>query len=671
VPHYALGIDTGGTFTDGVIFDLDSREVVAKTKVITDRFDLADTIDGCLDTLFSRPEVRLSGRDSLPDIVMSCLSTTLATNATVEGQGADVGLILIGIDIDKNLPTTHSISVAGGYDINGKEKRPVDLDAVAEAVKRMESEVEAFAVSGYMSVRNPEQELEVSRIIRETTGYPVVCGHHLSGDLGVYERSVTAVLNARLIPLISRLIDAAKQSLTGRGITAPLRIVKGDGSLIDEAVAREKPIETILSGPAASLIGARVLSGIHEGIVVDIGGTTTDVAVLKRGKPILRDEGASVGGWLTRVKAAEITTLGLGGDSLIGVSRSGILSVGPQKVFPLCWAVSEHPHLLDELEKVRETRFSPLEAQPTCVLFFVREPGGAVLREAERKLLDLIRNEPHSLLAAGELLGMDPSLIPWKRLVTIGAIHRANLTPTDILHVRGGFTRWDTAAAEEGVEILARRYRKPPEHFMEDVLETIRYTLFSLLVEKCVKLKNRNVDLREDTGSDYLLRRMFADAAGTSGDISFSARMDMPVVGVGAPVKAYLPEVVARLSSRFLSHDHSDVANAVGTVNGMVVERVRVLIKPGETGGVFVYGPEKRSIFSELSEAVEYAETTARETARDRCEAAGGTDIAVEVDRNDTYAALTPDMLLPDDTAAGGDLFVETSFEAQAIGRPW
>ena len=678
MPHYALGIDTGGTFTDGVIFDLDSKEVVAKAKVITNRFDLADTIDGCLDTLFSRPELRSFGRDSLPDIVMSCLSTTLATNATVEGQGADVGLILLGIEIDKDLPTTQFTTLSGGYDINGREKCPVDLEAAAGAVRRMESEVEAFAVSGYMSVRNPEQELAVSRLIRELTGFPVVCGHQLSGDLGVYERSVTAVLNARLIPLISRLVDAAGNSLAARGITAPLRIVKGDGSLIDEAVAREKPIETILSGPAASLIGAKALSGIDEGIIVDIGGTTTDVAVLKNGKPILRDEGASVGGWLTRVKAAEITTLGLGGDSLIGVSRTGTLTVGPQKVFPLSWAVSEHPHLLGELETARENRFSPLEAQPTCILFFVREPAEAVLREAEKKLLDLIRREPHSLLAAGELLGIDPSLVPWKRLVTIGAIHRANLTPTDILHVLGRFTRWNVDAAEEGVEILARRYRKPPERFIDDVLERIHYTLFSVLVEKCIHLRNRSAAPRSGKESDYLLRRMFADAAeqaqlGTQpdGDIRFSVRVSLPVVGVGAPVEAYLPEVVRRFSSRFVSHDHSDVANAVGTVNGMVLERVRVLVKPGETGGFFVYGPEKRSIFSELAEAVEHAETTAREAARDRCEAAGGTGITVELDRNDTYAALTPDMLIPEETASGGDLFVQAAFEAQAIGRPW
>ncbi|MFW5769493.1 MAG: hydantoinase/oxoprolinase family protein, partial [Spirochaetota bacterium] len=372
--------------------------------------------------------------------------------------------------------------------------------------------------------------------------------------------------------------------------------------------------------------------------------------------------------WFTRVKAAEITTIGLGGDSLIGVSRDGILSVGPQKVFPLSWAAAEHPRLLAELVTVRETGFSPLEAQPTCILFFVREPAGTVLRDSENKLLALIRTGPHSLLTAGRLLGMDPSLVPWKRLVTIGVIHRANLTPTDILHVRGRFTQWNTEAAECGVEILARRYRKSPEEFMDDVLETVRYRLFSVLVEKCVQLQNRKMSLRTGVESDYLLRRMYSD---TVGDITFSARVDMPVVGVGAPVEAYLPEVVERFSSRFVSHDHSDVANAVGTVNGMVVERVRVLVKPGETGGFFVYGPDKRSIFSELHEALGFAEAAARDAALTKCEAAGGKDITIEIDRNDTYAALTPDMLLPDDSAKGGDLFVQSAFEAQAIGRPW
>jgi N-methylhydantoinase A/oxoprolinase/acetone carboxylase beta subunit len=213
VPHFALGIDTGGTFTDGVVCDLDHNTILAKTKVITTRHNLTIAINNCLDNLLTELEKKQVKHDVFAHLKMVSLSTTLATNGIVEGQGAEVGVILIGFDIDKDLPTLHYCKIPGGCDIKGTIKEPVDLDAAKQAIESMKGKVEAFAVSGYMSIRNPEQELVVAQVVRELTGYPVVCGHQLSVDLGIYERTVTAILNARLIPLIAHLIDAVKERL--------------------------------------------------------------------------------------------------------------------------------------------------------------------------------------------------------------------------------------------------------------------------------------------------------------------------------------------------------------------------------------------------------------------------------------------------------------------------
>lgn len=667
--NYAFGIDTGGTFTDGVVFDLDNEKIIAKTKVITTRYDLTLAITNCLDNLLgdlARKEIK---EQVLSGVRMSCLSTTLATNATVEGQGADVGLILIGIDIKEQLPTSQVITVDGGYDIHGHEKKSVDTEEVRHAIHGMSGKVESFAVSGYMSIRNPEQELTVSRYIRELTGCPVVCGHHLSGDLGVFERTVTAVLNARLLPLIAELIEAVEVTLKGKNIEAPLRIVKGDGSLISKKTALEKPIETILSGPAASLIGAKALAKAEDGVVVDIGGTTTDLAVLKRGKPILRDEGAKVGGWLTRVKAAEITTIGLGGDSLIQVSKNGILQVGPQKVFPLSWSVSEYPYLLDELRDVYDSAFSPLEAQPTCILFFSRAPDESILQSAERQILELVKKGPHTLYMAGRLLGKDSNLLPWKRLVTLGAIHRANLTPTDILHAIGSFNDWNKEAAEIGIEILSRRYGGGKQRFIQDVLDRIGLQLFSVLLEKLVSLETEGFELSESKDSRILLKRMYEDGRRGAEGTKMSFQTGLPIIGVGAPVQAYLPDVVERMGGRFIVTKDADVANAAGTVNGKVVERVKVMIKPGETGGFFVYGPEGRKILTDLEEGISYAEKVGRETARRLAELAGGSEIQLGTEREDVYVPLTDHGGSDDDKS--GQLFVESVIETTAVGLPW
>ncbi|MFO8191468.1 MAG: hydantoinase/oxoprolinase family protein, partial [Bacillota bacterium] len=301
----AIGIDTGGTFTDGVVFDLENKIVKAEAKVETSRHDLTLAVNRCLDRLLEDYKNSNSGNMDIAKIKMVALSTTLATNAIVEGQGAEVGLIQIGFEVEKGLPTPHFTVVPGGCTIKGQIREELNLDLVEKAVLEMKDQVDAFAVSGYLSVRNPVQEMEVAELIRKLTGYPVVAARQLSSDLGMHERTVTAVLNARLMPLITNLMDSVKEGMDRLAIKAPLMVVRGDGSLISETKAREKPIETILSGPAASIIGALTLTGVREGIVIDMGGTTTDVAVLKDGRPSLNKEGASVGGWLTRVKAAQ------------------------------------------------------------------------------------------------------------------------------------------------------------------------------------------------------------------------------------------------------------------------------------------------------------------------------------------------------------------------------
>ena len=188
----------------------------------------------------------------------------------------------------------------------------------------------------YASVRNPEHELMVKRRAIELLGLPVVCGHEMTGALGYYERTVTTVLNARLLPLIHQLLDDMKRVMDRMGITAPLMVVRGDGSLMRSDYAADRPVETILSGPAASVAGARFLSGCENGIVVDMGGTTTDIAGLRHGDCAVSEEGAILSGWRTRVRALEIFTFGLGGDSEIVVSDKGDVQIGPRRVVPLC-----------------------------------------------------------------------------------------------------------------------------------------------------------------------------------------------------------------------------------------------------------------------------------------------------------------------------------------------
>ncbi len=320
-----LGIDTGGTYTDAVLYDEGSGRIVTAAKALTTRHHLAVGIHAAAEAVLTSSGVEPAS------IALVSLSTTLATNALVEGQGGRVGLVLVGFDeaaasragIVDALRGDPCVRIGGGHDAAGRACGTLDLAALDRAISGLEDSVAAFAVAGMFAVRNPEHEIAVRDRLRERTGQPVTCGHELSSRLDGPRRAMTCVLNARLVPIIQRLLDAADRSFSALGVSAPMMVVRGDGALVGAAVARLKPVETILSGPAASLVGASHLTGARDALVSDIGGTTTDYALLVDGRPRIDPDGATVGGFRTMVEAVAMRTVGLGGDSEVRWGTAG------------------------------------------------------------------------------------------------------------------------------------------------------------------------------------------------------------------------------------------------------------------------------------------------------------------------------------------------------------
>ena len=329
-----LGIDTGGTYTDAVLFD-DSVGIIAKAKALTTRHDLAIGISGAVDRVLTQ-----SGKaPALIELVS--ISTTLATNALVEGQHRRIGLVMIGFseaDVGRAglataLGNDPMVRVAGGHTVTGDAAMPLDEAALTTWLDGAGGTVNGYAVAGYFSTRNPAHEIAARDLIRTKTGLPVTCSHELTNQLDGPRRALTCLLNARLIPLIDGLIAATTRFLDERGIKAPVMVVRGDGALIAADIARERPIETILSGPAATLVGAGYMTRSKDAIVSDIGGTTTDIAVMRNGSPRLDPLGARVGGFQTMVQAVAMRTIGLGGDSEVHLVEAGLqlkLELGPR-----------------------------------------------------------------------------------------------------------------------------------------------------------------------------------------------------------------------------------------------------------------------------------------------------------------------------------------------------
>ena len=338
---YVLGIDTGGTNTDCVILHEEDLSFVCAGKSPTTHADLSEGIRNSIDTMdFSK----------FREITSVRLSTTLATNAVVEGKGGSVGLVLSGFgDGDTfDYPADIVCRISGKLDIKGNEKVALSEKEIKEALESLSGKVDALAISCYASVRNPAHELLIRKMAEELTDMPVFCAHELSASLGFRERTVTTVFNAGLLQIVRRLIISAKSVLTGKGISAPIAIVRSDGTLMTEKVAMKRPVDMVLSGPAASILGARHLTGLDDAFILDMGGTTTDIAYMHGGTVSLNPEGANIGGWQTHCGSADISTHGIGGDSLIDIDSEGRLEetpeikVGPRRVVPVCRCSGEN-----------------------------------------------------------------------------------------------------------------------------------------------------------------------------------------------------------------------------------------------------------------------------------------------------------------------------------------
>lgn len=657
-----LGIDTGGTYTDAVLIDLESNKIISKAKALTTRDDLSVGI---------RNSLKLFDKALLKKVSMVSLSSTLATNSVVEGKGCRVGVISVGREFDKSINADESITISGGHNLNGAELNPLDVEAAEKFMSSIKNKVDSIAITSYLSVRNPEHELILKEMASKMLDLPVVCGHELSSSLGFNERTLTSVMNARLIPIIKELIHSMKSVMTEYSIDAPLMIVKGDGSLMNDEVAVERPVETVLSGPAASMIGAKTLTGLNDAIVMDMGGTTTDIGILRNGQPRLEKEGAMIGGRRTRVLAAEIYTSGIGGDSRV-VVKGNKFSLTPLRVMPLCIAATKWPQLLPRLEEIsKRCFFFNLESINVNnivqdIEFFVKikDIKDAPLSENDRKFLNYVSKEPFSLSEAGASLNLHPFAFNVSKMEELGMIQRIGLTPTDILHAEGSYIEYDRKASVYGITHQALKMNMPPEDFISFAKEKVIEKLSEELLKK---LFLENIGTFEmDKVSKSLINRAIS---GMSDDFSCSISLNLPIIGIGAPVSAYYPQMAEKLNAKLLLPEYSEVGNAIGAVTGSVIEQVEILIKP-VSGSRMIDDPNCTMFatfgkyeYEKWSKAVEDAKSLGCEYVKSRALKSGAANVDINIVQDDREYTVGMEY-------SDSKILMETVLTITAIGKP-
>lgn len=533
---YAIGIDTGGTYTDTVVVDCADSSIVATAKSPTTHHDLSLGLASSLEKAMKESGV------APEDVKLISVSTTLATNAVVENKGARVGLFMIGSVKALKLPVITMRFVKGGHKITGVEDDPLDIESLVDGINDMRGHVDAYAVCAAMSIKNPAHELIAEKAISLTDPQPVFCSHTISTRAGQMERAATAVLNARLMPVMKEFLAGVGKALEESGLKSAVVVVRGNATPMSMDDAVQRAAETFASGPASTAYYGSIYSPAKDALIVDVGGTTTDVTLIRDSQPTIEENGSVIGDWETHVEAVEMFTVGVGGDSFSRITRSGKLEVGPGRVVPLCMAgdIPAPEKWIGRGHDSHLIKVGPAAGQSSDepVLAYLQDNGPATFTQIMEGL------------GIGEIkLGSMVS-----RLVRDQLAEEVGFTPTDALHVQGLLDIGNSAVSTEAAKILGAEFGLDGNGFADKVLGETRSKIENAMLEHIV---------RKEIGGN-----MAGFIAGRSASplVSFEASLNLPIVGIGAAADKLLSEVAEKLHTEAVFPEHHEVGNALGAI---------------------------------------------------------------------------------------------------------
>ena len=481
-------------------------------------------------------------------------------------------------------------------------------------------------------------ERRAEEIIKEELG-DMVCvrGYDLYQEVNVQRRGATALLNARLMPLVMDFFESIESSMKEMGLDLNIYVMKSDGTVMSKEYAMRRPVETLLCGPAASIRGAMELTGISDGLVIDMGGTTSDVALIRDGKPIASN-GVRVGRWNTMVKGVDIDTFALGGDTGVLI-RGDELVLDERRVIPISILAHDYPEVINGLEEIGRKFFSfPLTEGLYLVL--VRKPENLSGYNAkEQEIIKHLEDGPLSYLQLSYRMGISHRFFNLRRLETEGIIMRAGVTPTDAMHFLGDYTAYSEEAAELGIRYLVTQTRMGEER--------VARRIYDLVIERLVN-NLTHIEMRYEMGSSYKeedmrtiekLTKMIFESYRFGREheyISPKLRSLYELVGVGAPTGIFLKDTADLMETSQMTSEYSKVANAVGAAAGDIVTEYTVVIRvQGET--YVMSGGDVTKVFDSYYDALDEAKRIAIEKAESKARQQtheGSLDTTVDIDED-------------------------------------
>jgi len=373
-----VGIDVGGTHTKAVAIDNETHEIIGKGSVMTTHDDEMGVATGVIEAF----KLCLTANNINPDdVIFIAHSTTQATNALLEGDVAEVGIIGMGkgglggilakkqskID-DIDLGTGRIIKVHHTYlkqkDVNGS-----NIEKCINDLREEGSQV--IVASKAFGVDDLTEENEVKKVA-EKYNIPVSVASEISKLYGLTRRTRTAAINASILPKMLETANSTEDSVHKAGIKVPLMIMRGDGGVMDISEMKKRPVLTMLSGPAASVVGALMYLRASNGIYFEVGGTSTNIGVIKNGRPAV--DYSIIGGHPTYVNSLDVRVLGVAGGSMVRASKEGVVDVGPRSahIAGMPYAVYTP---IEEIEDPQVEFFSPKDGDPSDYVYIKLKNG--------------------------------------------------------------------------------------------------------------------------------------------------------------------------------------------------------------------------------------------------------------------------------------------------------
>lgn len=625
-----IGIDTGGTCTDAVIYDLDTKKILGAGKALTTKTNLEIGIANALDAL---------PRDLAKKAEILALSTTLATNACIENRGSRAKLLMIGFDPGM-IEHLKEIYASYGFrdltqfiilDAKVENLFPDAFDPDWEDLRRRAPEYFADCDAVGIVQKHPRSnggrfELTAQQILKDELTIPITIAYDISNEIDILKTCAATLLNARLIPLISEFMEAVHRVMERRGLNIPLSIVRSDGTLMSEEMAKTYPVETLLCGPAASVVGGSELSAEDNALIIDMGGTTTDIAIVQEKAPLMADGGIHIGQWQTMVKGLFVDTFGLGGDSAVRFADNK-LYLDTVRVIPISILASQYDHILPDLEELAGQRRYHSRWLHEFFVLLKDISGKTGYTPEEQKVCELLKEKPLITMDLADRMGLDPHYLKLERLEQDGIIIKSGLTPTDMMILKGDFQKYDKSAALAALHCIWPNISMPIEEVPDAVYEMVIKRMYQnigriLLQQQYPKQK----EFFAPGGLDVMLEHFYQQAKqgldaknsrpSSRELVSLGLTSALPLIGVGAPIHVFLPRVAELLHTRVKIPEYAAVANALGAISSRMVTHTELTIKAeyenGACIGYSLFEDGKKYMFEALEDAAALGRAAAK-----------------------------------------------------------